>query len=315
MAQINKAAGFHEDDMPNLDALLEGYGQTDETTVEQGGVSRPYFWHLNGDPKLVGKLPIEAQGRWAIEVEQETDDGKKLIAALRADPNWTEEQYATKEGPITLLVCSFIDFCEVAHRTQLVIGRGRDEITFPSSQWAAAKAAAGDEFPKTRMHQVGYLRQTGQGLLAMVTTHGSIALAIRKGMSVGIMAEVDRRLAKVLTRMAEQRLGKKGSAYCTRQFYVRIGHATDDKGKPLYSTVGQKDSDKSSKVTLPVWLNEDNKPWDGDATQAQIMAAGTGLLSKAQIDVSNADALMLQDWKAQWSVAGAPAEEEVNELV
>lgn len=309
MAKINDG-GFNENDM-NLDALFSGYGQVDETTVEKGSISRPVLWHVNGDDKLVGKVPELAQGRWAIEIEQPSDDGKKLVEVLQASPNWKEESFTFRDGPVACLVSPFIDFCEVSFRTRLVVKQGDTEVTFPSTKWTEAKALAGDKNPSSKMQQMGYLRETGQDMLVMVSTRGMVALAIRKGSANGIMAEADRRLFKVASRMAAQRAGKAAGTYCARQFYLRFGHALTPKGLPAYSVAGQ--GKDTTNITLPAWLKQDNTVWEGDATLADIIHAGKGLMTKDQIDVSNSDALTLQSWIAEWA---APADAaEATEMV
>jgi hypothetical protein len=173
------------------------------------------------------------------------------------------------------------------------VGMNGNSRRFPWDAYEEAKLIGN---PSGRLQVLAMF--AGDELPTVLTLSGTAARAFspsRQGTSV--MNDLQRFVLLPANKLARSK--GKNLAWPWRAFWLTVGPATDAKGTPVFSTVGQ--GNATSQVTPPVALGLNDK-----LTPEQI---GKLFVGGANLKLFNETYADTQAWAAAWDAAAAPAQQ------
>jgi len=262
----------------------------DQDSVEGGGPSYPVIQWAYGNIRDKKRGGVDGFGGFFVKAEKV--DGAAMEAAdwtktSRTFENGQEEEgYWKREAALSI----------VAERKRWEInpGDGQRQV-FPWTGFEKAKEANGGKSPSSRTHYlvlVKGLEQAGPFVLTMKGAAGAAFEAYRNPNSViSRFANTVIAAANASSDAAAKKAGKpSGKRWAYRAFWVPVGAARDDKGDPVFTTVGK--APNTTNVVLPVALGLPDKAANVDLKRFYV---GNDLLAfvNALFDQSS-------EWRTAW---------------
>jgi hypothetical protein len=263
----------------------------DQSSVEGGGPSYPIIQWVYGDLRLKAAGGVAYQGGFFIKADK-VDDAAMTAAGwtrqTRTFENGAEEEgWGKREAAL----------CIIAERKRWeVTPADGDRQVFPWSKYDAAKGAAnGKGTPHGRTHYlvlVKGLEEIGPFVLTMKGSAGAAFESYRDANAViSRFANTVISAANAASDAAAKKAGKPaGKRWAYRAFWLPVGAARDEKGTPVFKTVGK--APNTTNVVLPVALGLPDKAAQVDLKRFYV---GNDLLGKAN-ELFDAAA----DWRAAW---------------
>ena len=272
----------------------------DQGSVEQMAESYPYVQWVNGDPKAKKAGDVTYTGGWFLPAE-----------GLNVDelPGWTKDTLVHDDGTETDgWFKRDITVAMLQLRQGWFVKVDKREQRFPYDQFDEAKAfaAAREKRPYSRVHVLCVIRGLEGIGPVFLTLRGSVKkqFTMRKG---GVLGEFDRKVIQVANAATRKRgvtvlvNGKSQSPkWAWRAFWLTVGPKRNEKGEPIFDTVGE--GDNSSQVTLPMALGLKDKPTEADAQALYVGKAARDLFNELWKDTV--------DWAHAWDQAQAAEPEK-----
>lgn len=269
----------------------------DQGSVEGGGPSYPVIQWAYGSMKERKHGGVDGFGGFFVKAEKV--DGAAMEAAgwtktSRTFENGTEEEgYWKREAAISI----------VAERKRWEInpGDGQRQV-FPWSGFDKAKEANGGKSPSSRTHYlvlVKGLEQAGPFVLTMKGAAGAAFESYRNANSViSRFANTVIAAANAASDAAAKKAGKAaGKRWAYRAFWVPVGADRNDKGEPVFTTVGK--APNTTNVVLPIALGLPEKAAQVDLKRFYV---GNDLLATV-----NALYDETAEWRNAWTADGGAA--------
>ena len=233
----------------------------DQSSVEGGGPSYPIIQWVLGDMKA-RKYPnsMEYRGGFFIKSDGKVD-GATLEAAgwtktSRTFENGTEEEGYWRDATALSVI---------SERKRWEVGENGERKSFPWHRqgYEAAKAAAGTGKPRSRAQYLVLIKGTAEtGPLGpfVLTMKGSAGMAFDSSRNDSVLQRFEATViaaANDKSAAAAKAAGKAPKKWAYRAFWLPTGSDRNDKGEPVYTTVGS--GDKTTNVVLPTALGLPDK--------------------------------------------------------
>lgn len=269
----------------------------DQDSVEGGGPSYPVIQWAYGNIRDKKRGGVDGFGGFFVKAEKV--DGAAMEAAgwtktSRTFENGTEEEgYWKREAALSI----------VAERKRWEINPadGQRQV-FPWTGFDKAKEANGGKAPSSRTHYlvlVKGLEQAGPFVLTMKGAAGAAFESYRNANSViSRFANTVIAAANASSDAAAKKAGKpSGKRWAYRAFWLPVGAARDDKGDPVFTTVGK--APNTTNVVLPIALGLPDKAAQVDLKRFYV---GNDLLSFV-----NGLYDETAEWRNAWTADGGAA--------
>lgn len=247
----------------------------DQNTLDTRQQTYPFAQWVNGQPanKQAGGVPYT--GGWFVNGEQvsgDTFDGWAKGTLFHASGGESEGFFARDLS---------IAIVHVRHCWTVTVGT-RTRV-FPWSQYDQAQAL-GAVTGKTQA--LGLVRGLEDFGPMFITVKGSAGKALTgKG---GILEQFDSRIISAANSFSAKRGNR--NRWARRAFWLTIGPQRDDKGAPIYTTVGQAQS--SSRVTLPIAIGIPEKASEEEVAKLYVGAALLATLNQLYVETT--------EWAHAW---------------
>lgn len=235
--------------MSNYDDFLGAANETDQTAIESGGSKYPTIQWSNGDLKQKKHGGFDYHGGWFINEEH---------ADLTGVAGWEKVTWVHDSGKETE------GFYAPELTVSVIRKRQRWEVVSGDNQrkmfeWSDYDKAKAEGSPRGRTQYIVLVKELEDRGLFMITLMGmaSVAFDSKKG-ALSKMASTVIRSANAF--LASKKLDRKMPFY---SFWLRVGYSRNEKGEPVFETVGK--GDKTSTVCLPMALDfkgDENMPFD-----------------------------------------------------
>lgn len=276
---------------------IDQVDQVDQTTLDQGAPTFPFVQWCNGKPPLKQLGGVPYTGGWFMPATQQQVDDEQMTGWTRGE--LTHENGDSTEGwfqrTLTVAVLRW--------RRCWRVGMNGNSRRFPWNAYDEAKAVGN---PSGRLQVLAMF--PGDELPTVLTLSGTAARAFapsRQGASV--LNDLQRYVLLPANKLTRAR-GRTG-AWPWRAFWVTVGPATDAKGAPVFSTVGQ--GNATSQVTLPTALGLHDKLSAEELGRMFVGSKNLTLFNEAYAD----SAAWASAWDApQQTAPVAASEAELEEI-
>lgn len=263
---------------------LNGIDEVDQETVEQEAIGYPWLQWVHGNPQLKQLGGVPYTGGWFLPQDAAgLDDDAEIEGWQRgtlthADGNETDGWF-TRDITVSMVR---------SRRAWHVRVNGQTTI-FPWSEYDQAKAASQGGSLTGRTQILAVIKGLDTPRPVVVTVHGSVGKAFSMSRSGDTVLT---RFTRCVITPANKLVAKSGRSgrYPYRAFWLTVGPARDDKGAPVFETVGE--GAESSKVTLPTALGLHDKM---TGQEIGALFVGSELLAETTVMWREAE-----EWATAW---------------
>lgn len=260
---------------------LDAVDDADQATVELEGPTYPVIQWVNGDKRMKNAGGVPYTGGWFLNGE--AIDAEEL-------PGWEAGELIHSDGESTEgFFARDLTFAIVRRRRSWRLRVDNKEHIFAWDKYDEARefGAPFNETPYGRLHVLVAVQGLEEMGPFMLTMRGSISKMFSPSRKEDtIYNQINRLLLRPANALARKR-GKE-NVWPMYAFWVTVGPKRDDKGAPVYDTVGREG--QQSTVTFPSLLGLHDK-----MTPAEI---GGRFIGKANLEAFAQFWLDAEEWQA-----------------
>jgi hypothetical protein len=223
----------------------------DQSTVEQDGSRYPVISFQTGDAKMKRVGGVAYEGGWFI-----AEDGAPADMTAHG---WVKDQFTSNSGKdVPGYWSATIHVSVICHRKRWMV----DDQPYPWNEYEKAKSAANGKAPRGHQQYLVLLKgaeDLGPFVIGIRGHAGMSFSGSRQYSGTGALSCFNR------TVIAAANAQTKPLKWPFRAFWLPVGAAKDNKGQPVFTTVGQ--GNDTSTVVLPVPVGLPEKAAEVDLDQ------------------------------------------------